>query len=83
MLRKKKITPYESEKIKLGLNSVINYDNCDVIIEAVSEDLDVKEKVFKELDSNINNNTILATNTSSLSVNEISKLPNFISGPIL
>ena len=77
-VKKKKITPYESEKIKLGLNSVINYDNCDVIIEAVSEDLDVKEKVFKELDSNINNNTILATNTSSLSVNEISK---FVKNP--
>jgi 3-hydroxybutyryl-CoA dehydrogenase len=45
--------------------------DCDLVIEAVVEDLDVKREVFTELDRVLGPNAILATNTSALSVTEI------------
>ncbi len=44
---------------------------CDIVIEAVFEDLDVKEKVFRRLDEVMKPGAILATNTSTLDVNRI------------
>lgn len=46
--------------------------DCDLVIEAVVERLDVKQGIFRELDSIVAPEAILATNTSSLSVTEIS-----------
>lgn len=51
-----------------SLNKAINID---FVIEAVSENMEIKKKVFKELDSIVKNNVILATNTSSLSITEL------------
>ncbi|MGQ0464040.1 MAG: 3-hydroxyacyl-CoA dehydrogenase family protein [Sporichthyaceae bacterium] len=45
---------------------------CDLVIEAVTEDLDLKRAVFADLDKITGPNAVLATNTSSLSVTEIS-----------
>ena len=45
--------------------------DCDLIIEAVFEDLSVKANLFRELDGICSESTILATNTSTLSVTEI------------
>jgi 3-hydroxybutyryl-CoA dehydrogenase len=45
--------------------------NADIIIEAVTENLDVKKKVFRELDELAPEHAILATNTSALSVSAI------------
>jgi 3-hydroxybutyryl-CoA dehydrogenase len=45
----------------------------DLIIEAVPERMDLKSDIFRSLDRLVGENTILATNTSSLSVEEISK----------
>ncbi len=47
------------------------FANCDVVIEAVVEDLGVKRKLFSNLESIVSDQTILATNTSSLSVSAI------------
>ena len=44
---------------------------CDLVIEAVIEDIATKGAVFKELDSVLGPDAILATNTSALSVTEI------------
>jgi len=44
---------------------------CDIIIEAIFEDYDVKAKLFKELDAAVGTDVILATNTSSFSVSEL------------
>jgi len=41
---------------------------CDLVVEAVSEDLDVKSSIFKELDRATKPDAVLATTTSSLSV---------------
>jgi 3-hydroxybutyryl-CoA dehydrogenase len=45
---------------------------CDLVVEAVIEQLPVKQALFRELDGVVAPDTILATNTSSLSVTEIS-----------
>ena len=46
--------------------------DCDLVIEAVVEHLDVKQKVFRQLDEIVRPDAVLATNTSSLSVTAIS-----------
>ncbi|CAG4944582.1 unnamed protein product [Parnassius apollo] len=45
--------------------------NADLIIEAIVEKLDVKQELFNKLDQLAPEHTILATNTSSISINEI------------
>ena len=47
--------------------------DCDLVIEAVLEELDVKREVFGELDRLTRSDAILATNTSALSVSEIAE----------
>ena len=46
---------------------------CDLVIEAVLEELDLKRELFAELDRVTGPNAILATNTSALSVSEIAE----------
>lgn len=50
--------------------------DCDLVIEAVVENMDVKEKVFGELDAITPKHTILASNTSSLPITEIAAATN-------
>jgi len=45
--------------------------HMDIVIEAASENLDLKKKIFQKLDQIAGENTILATNTSALPVTEI------------
>ncbi len=45
--------------------------NADLVVEAASENLDVKLKIFKQLDEICQPNTILASNTSSISITQI------------
>ncbi len=47
--------------------------DCDLVIEAVLEELDLKRELFAELDSVTRPDAILATNTSALSVSEIAE----------
>jgi 3-hydroxybutyryl-CoA dehydrogenase len=49
----------------------LDYADCEFIIEAIVEDLEIKKSVFTQLESMISENCILATNTSSLSVTAI------------
>ncbi len=48
-----------------------NAGHVDLIIEAATENMDIKKKIFKELDEVASVHTILATNTSSLPITEI------------
>ncbi len=52
--------------------SISDVKDADVVVEAVVEQLDVKQELFRELDGIVSPDAILATNTSSLSVTEIS-----------
>ena len=46
---------------------------CDFVIEAIVEDLDVKRRLFRELEAVVSAETVLATNTSALSVTEVAR----------
>ena len=71
---------HQDEQVKELLNNIhITTDygdlkGCDIIIEAVSEDMDVKKEVFRTLSGICEAKTIFATNTSSLSVDEIASV---------
>jgi len=48
-----------------------NFADCDLVIEAVSENLELKRKIFTELDGIVKPEAIFASNTSSLSITEM------------
>jgi 3-hydroxybutyryl-CoA dehydrogenase len=52
--------------------SLSDLKECDLVVEAVVERLDLKRSIFQQLDEIVRPDTVLATNTSSLSVTEIS-----------
>lgn len=57
--------------------------DCDLVIEAVFEDMDLKKSVFAKLDGIVKQGAILATNTSYLDVNEIAattRRPEYVIG---
>jgi 3-hydroxybutyryl-CoA dehydrogenase len=75
MVAKEKIT--ETDKSET-LSNIITYTsikegvaNTDLVVEAATENLNLKLKIFKELDELCSENTILATNTSSISITQI------------
>ena len=71
---KKRITFEDVEKrtnLIKGSTDINDLSNCDLIIEAVFENMDLKKDIFKTLDNIAKKGAILATNTSALDVNEI------------
>ncbi len=56
----------------IGTTNKADYAGCDFIIEAVFEELQLKNDLFKELEKHISPECVLATNTSSLSVEKMS-----------
>ena len=75
MVKKEKIT--ESEKMNT-LASISTYTDinlgvkgADLVVEAATENIDLKLKIFKQLDEICDTNTLLATNTSSISITKI------------
>jgi 3-hydroxyacyl-CoA dehydrogenase/enoyl-CoA hydratase/3-hydroxybutyryl-CoA epimerase len=65
------IAPGETERRLSAVKGTINWEgfaDVDVVVEAAVEDLDAKRTVFRELESRTRPGTVLATNTSSLSV---------------
>lgn len=54
-----------------GTTELAHLDDVDLVIEAAVENMEIKKSIFKELDEICKPETILATNTSSLSITEI------------
>ena len=74
LLKKKKISIDEKDKIMDKINWTVNIKDISksfMVIEAVIENLDIKKKLFYDMESLVSNECILATNTSSLSVSKI------------
>jgi 3-hydroxyacyl-CoA dehydrogenase len=73
-VKKGKLKQDKYEQRMALLSTTLSYDDlkdADLIIEAVFEELGVKEKVFKELDRVAKKGAILASNTSTLDVDKI------------
>ena len=51
-------------------------DDCQLVIEAVPEILDLKQQLFQELEALCSEDTVFATNTSSLSIGKIASVLN-------
>tara|TARA_B100001113_G_scaffold353093_1_gene356296 strand:- start:648 stop:1532 length:885 start_codon:yes stop_codon:yes gene_type:complete len=76
MVNKEKITQDEADNTIASIKYTTDFDsilNSELIIEAVSENLELKESIFKELDLKCPNNTILASNTSSISITKLAE----------
>lgn len=61
----------ETLKRVTGHTHIDDLGDCDLVIEAVPEEMDLKKHVFKQLDAACKPETILASNTSSLSITAI------------
>jgi 3-hydroxybutyryl-CoA dehydrogenase len=58
-------------RIRLNSSLAETVDGCDVVIEAVSERLELKQRLFKEISESATRDALLASNTSSIPVTEI------------
>ena len=75
-VKKGKITQSEMNYKLSILNPSTSYKsfyNADLLIEAVMEDFDVKNNVFKEVQKHVSESAILATNTSTISIDKLSE----------
>ena len=79
-VEKKKITEANSQEIldrvdvvSGGEGNFSSLADCDIVIEAVVENLDVKRALFQQLEESLSTEAVLATNTSSLSVTSIGR----------
>ena len=81
-VKKGKMTDSEKnailDRITIGTKEI--FKDADLIIEAVKENMQIKKETFKELDSIVPANCMFASNTSSLSVTEMS---NGLSRPVI
>ena len=80
MVSKEKITA--QEKANTLSNITIHTDiaqgvkGVDLVVEAATENVNLKLKIFKQLDEICDSNTLLATNTSSISITQIAAVTN-------
>jgi 3-hydroxyacyl-CoA dehydrogenase len=73
-LKKGRLTPEKFEQRTGLIRGTLSYDeiqNADIVIEAVFEEMGIKETVFRKLDEVMKPGAILASNTSTLDVNRI------------
>jgi len=78
-VKKGKLKQDKYEQRMALLSTTLSYDDigqADLVIEAVFEDMGVKETVFKQLDKVMKPGAILASNTSTLDVNKIASFTN-------
>ena len=68
-IAKGKMTQEEADKVPTGVKDICG--DCDLVVEAAIENMEIKKQTFKELDAICKPSCIFATNTSSLSITEI------------
>ena len=75
MVSKEKISEADKEATLANITTYTNtaegVKNTSLVVEAATENIDLKLKIFKELDDACSEATILATNTSSISITQI------------
>ncbi|MCX6295975.1 MAG: 3-hydroxyacyl-CoA dehydrogenase NAD-binding domain-containing protein, partial [Bacteroidetes bacterium] len=74
LVEKQKLTDEKVRSILANTqfaNDLNEFKNCGLVIEAIIENIDVKQKLFSDLETIVSSDCILATNTSSLSIASI------------
>ena len=86
MVNKGRLTQEQKDGVFGLVTSSLEYKDlseCDIVIEAVYENLELKHEIFKSLDEHVKDDAILASNTSGLDIDSIAsvtKRPNKVVG---
>lgn len=86
LIKKEKMTESEKHKVLSLVKTSVQMEDlkiCDFVIEAATEDIQIKTKIFKQLDEICGLQACLATNTSSISITKIAsatKRPEKVAG---
>jgi 3-hydroxybutyryl-CoA dehydrogenase len=86
LIKKEALTEAQKKEILgniKGSLSLQDFKSCDIVIEAVAENIDLKVKIFKELDGICPAHALLCSNTSSISITKIAaatKRPDKVAG---
>ena len=73
-VKKETMSVDEKASVLSRIKTTTNYDelkDCFLVVEAATENFDIKKQIFEKLDSCVNENAILASNTSSISITKI------------
>ena len=86
MVGRGKLTAEQKDMVFGLVTSSLDYkdlSDCDIVIEAVYENLELKHEIFKSLDEHVKDDSILASNTSGLDIDSIAsvtKRPELVVG---
>jgi len=86
LIKKEQMTTAQKEQILGRISSstqISHFADCDVVIEAIAENIDLKLKTFKSLDEICKPSALLCSNTSSISITKIAaatKRPDKVAG---
>ncbi len=76
LVEKGKISPEQKEKTKKRITvsvEIAGVKDCQVIVEAVAENREMKHDIFRVLDETCGEDAVLATNTSSIPISDIAR----------
>ena len=79
MVNRGRLTSEQKELIFGSISTGLDYkdlSDCDIVIEAVYENLELKHEIFKSLDEIVKEGAILASNTSGLDIDSIASVTN-------
>ena len=74
LLGRRRISRDEANRFRAlisGTTELVDFADCDFVIEAVFEEMSIKRQVFADLEKHVSDSCVLATNTSSLSVGQM------------
>ena len=77
MVGRGKLTQDQKDAVFGLVSSSLDYkdvSDCDIVIEAVYENLELKHEIFKSLDEHVKSDAILASNTSGLDIDSIASV---------
>lgn len=72
--KRRRMSPFEVDRVRNRVTGSSTWDgfaNTDLVIEAVFEDLDIKKEIIKDVEAIVSEDTIFASNTSSLPIADI------------
>ncbi len=81
LVAKEKITQAVADEALGRIQTTLALEDlkgCDIVLESVAEEMEIKQPILEKIDQIVDENTIIATNTSSLS---ITKLASLVSRP--